>query len=305
MTSPFKALPKAGLWHAVFYFRKPPTARLSELLESAAENLALSLFMQEQPDGKSWKIEMILDKESLAPELAARLNAIEKDAGFVFDGLEISPLPDRDWLAHVYESFPPVIAGSFFIFGSHHEEAPPPDKIPLKIDAATAFGSGEHDTTKGCLLALEHLHRLHPEYKTGLDMGCGSGILAIAAAKLWPDMSLLAIDIDPEAVHVTNRHLAFNNVTDKIRALAGDGYADPSVQKTGPFDLIVANILAGPLIDFAADLAKHLKNGGICVLSGLLKRQAQDVLAAHTQAGLSFESDFPLNDWQTLVLRKK
>ena len=305
MTSPFKALPEDGLWHAVFYFRKSPTPALSAQLEIAIEDLALSLFIQEQPSGDLWKVEMIIAGLPRQEELKKRLAAIESATGFAFHDLTIGKLPDRDWLAHVYESFPPVTAGPFYIFGSHHKDAPPSDKIPLKIDAATAFGSGEHDTTRGCLLALDQLRAQHPGFSNGLDMGCGSGILAIAAAKLWPGMALLAVDIDHEAVNVTKRHVEFNGVTPRVAALAGDGYADPAVAKTGPFDLILANILAGPLIDFAGDLARHLKHGGFCVLSGLLKRQAGDVLAAHKHAGLTPVAEFPLNDWQTLVLRKE
>lgn len=304
MTSPFKAMPKDGLFHAVFFFRKPPTPEFHDQLEQTFQDLAFSTFLQEQADGQNWKAEIILLKKADHADITARLALVEKLTGYECTDMSVEALPDRDWLKYVHESFPPVTVGPFFVFGSHWKETPPPGLLPLKIDAATAFGSGEHETTKGCLLALEHLKQKHPDLRSGLDMGCGSGILAIAMTKLWPVLRVLAVDIDPESIEVTRRHVQFNNAGGSIVAIAGDGYADPAVGKTGPFDLIVANILAGPLIEFSGDLARHLKNGGYCILSGLLKRQAADVLSAHAAHGLVMEREFPINDWQTLVLRK-
>ncbi len=305
MTSPFKAIPKAGLWHVVFYFRKQPDSDFTEKLDAAIEGLALSLFIQEQPSGERWKIEMVTAGKPDEHEFKARLALVESLSNTAFEDFTIEPLPDRDWLTHVYESFPPVQAGRFFVYGSHYKETPPAGSIPLMIDAATAFGSGEHETTKTCLLALEDLHTRFPDLERGLDMGCGSGILAIAMAKLWPAMKILAVDIDPESVHVTERHMSFNNVQAHIKTEAGDGYAAPSVAPSGPFDLIVANILAGPLIEFSGSLSKNLRPGGRAVLSGLLARQAPDVIKAHKDKGLAVEKEFPLGVWQTLVLRRR
>ncbi len=212
-----------------------------------------------------------------------------------------SPVEQKDWLRHVHENFPPVTAGQFFIYGSHYTGAVPANLVPLQIDAATAFGSGEHETTKGCLLLLESLSKEH-KFKSGLDMGCGSGILAIGMVRLWPDIKVAAIDIDPESVTVTNRHAELNGVGAHILAEAGDGYHAPSVAPG--YDIIAANILAGPLVQMAPDLARVLKPGGFCVLSGLLQRQMDEVTAAHEKQGLTFIRRERIGDWAALLLQK-
>jgi ribosomal protein L11 methyltransferase len=194
--------------------------------------------------------------------------------------------------------------GRFFIHGSHIEEAPPPGTIPLCIDAATAFGSGEHETTKGCLMALEALQEAGHSFKNALDMGCGSGILAIGMTKIWPGIAVAAVDIDPESIVVTARHAAMNGAENDIAAEAGDGYATPLCDARAPYDIIAANILAGPLIDMAGDLARVLAPGGFCVLSGLLGRQQEDVTAAHVRQGLVPVTALALGDWRALVLQK-
>lgn len=216
--------------------------------------------------------------------------------------LKTEPLPDEDWLQKVYEAFPPIALGGFYIYGSHCQAAPPADRIALKIDAATAFGSGEHQTTQGCLRALENLYTEGFAPAKILDMGCGSGILAIAAKKLWPQAVVAAVDIDPESARVTARHAQMNGCVLLIEA--GDGYAAPLVTQQSPYDLIIANILAGPLIDMAGDLARHLGPGGFCVLSGLLTRQKDDVAAAHRAHGLVFAQSHEKEGWETLVLRR-
>jgi ribosomal protein L11 methyltransferase len=175
--------------------------------------------------------------------------------------------------------------------------------VPLCIDAATAFGSGEHETTKGCLIAFDRLAETH-SFKNALDMGCGSGILAIGMVKIWPGIFATAIDIDPESIIVTKRHAAMNGAADLISMQAGDGYAAPFAQQNAPYDLIGANILASPLIDMAGDLNAVLLPGGFCVLSGLLARQEQDVTAAHTALGLVLADKIELGDWRVLVMRK-
>jgi ribosomal protein L11 methyltransferase len=202
----------------------------------------------------------------------------------------------------VHDNFPPIHTGAFFVYGSHYKDPVPAGLIPLKIDAATAFGSGEHETTRGCLLALEYLR--DNKFKNGLDMGCGSGILAIAMTKLWPQIKVTAVDIDPESVVVTKRHSMMNNVSN-IHVEAGDGYRTPVVGKNAPYDIVTANILANPLIAMAPDLAAALTPGGYAVLSGLLRRQREDVVTAHTKQGLSLIKTTEMGEWQTLILKKQ
>lgn len=217
---------------------------------------------------------------------------------------KIEELEDRDWLAESYRALPPFTVGSFFIYGSHYEGPKPADQIPLLIEAATAFGSGEHGTTSRCIMAIEHVKSLGFVPRTILDMGCGSGILAATAAKLWPQVPVDAADNDPECVRVTDRHLAVNNIT-TVHAYQSEGYeAQSPVWKNAPYDFIIANILAGPLIDMAQEQSKALADGGYLVLSGTLQEQAERVLAAYTPYGLSLIAEFPGEEWMTLLLGK-
>lgn len=223
-------------------------------------------------------------------------------AGDQVSGISSEKLPETDWLQHVYRNFPPVTLGGFFIYGSHYDEDLPADKIALRIDAATAFGSGEHETTQACLTALQNLSATH-DFNNILDMGCGSGILAIAAKKLWPNAHMTAVDIDPESAIVTERHAAMNDVI--LSVAAGDGYSAPIVAQNGPYDLIIVNILAGPVMEMAPDLSTYLKEGGYAVVSGLLSRHEDPVAAAHRAVGLQKKDSIAINDWRALVFEKE
>lgn len=211
----------------------------------------------------------------------------------------------RDWLAESYRALPPFAVGSFFIYGSHYTGPQPEGLIPLQIEAATAFGSGEHGTTSRCMLAIEHVKNLGVVPDNILDMGCGSGILAIAAAKLWPDVKIYAADNDPECVRVTDVHIDTNKVAN-IETFRSEGYELQSpVWNYAPYDFIIANILAGPLIDMAAEQSKALASGAYLILSGTLKEQAVSVLGAYTPHGLRLVAEFPSEEWMTLLLQKR
>ncbi|MFA5593072.1 MAG: 50S ribosomal protein L11 methyltransferase [Micavibrio sp.] len=212
---------------------------------------------------------------------------------------------NRDWLAESYHALPPFSVGPFFIYGSHYAGPLPDGEIPLMIEAATAFGSGEHGTTSRCLLAIDHVKKSGFTPKNILDMGCGSGILAIGAAKLWPDIPIEAADNDPECVRVTLRHIEANKAA-TITAYQSEGYeAQSPVWNNAPFDFIIANILAAPLIDMAQSQAKALADGGYLILSGMLQEQAARVEAAYAAQGLVLEAGFPGDEWMTLLLVKK
>lgn len=220
------------------------------------------------------------------------------------DDYKIEELEDRDWLAESYRALPPFTVGSFFIFGSHYEGSAPQGQIPLLIEAATAFGSGEHGTTSRCMLAIEHVKQSGFEPRNILDMGCGSGILAACAAKLWPGLPVFAADNDPECVIVTKRHMDSNRI-ENVHAYQSEGYEEASaVWKDAPYDFIIANILAGPLIEMAQEQSRALASGGYLILSGTLKEQADRVLAAYTPHGLTLTAEFPGDEWMTLLLRK-
>lgn len=210
----------------------------------------------------------------------------------------IERLPPRDWLAENQASFPPIRAGRYFIHASHWRGRVPAGTVPLVIDAATAFGSGEHWTTRGCLLALDALAR-RGRRRAVLDMGTGTGILAMAAAKTWR-RPVAARDIDAEAVRVAARNAAVNGVGALIDLRRSVGYR--GLGRAGRFDLVFANILARPLMLMAGDLARALAPGGVAVLSGLLAHQERAVLAAHRARRLRLVRRFPLSGWHTLLL---
>jgi ribosomal protein L11 methyltransferase len=250
---------------------------------------------------KGWEILWLFSGNPDAKTVAGTLSVKPED-------LEIAPVPETNWLEESYRAFPPFQVGPFFIYGSHYDGKVPKGLKGLQIDAATAFGSGEHGTTAGCLEALARLQADGMKPKRILDMGTGSGILAIAAAKLWKK-PILAIDNDPESVKVACRHRRLNGLSAGdfgISCSCGDGYKAAKVQKAGAvFDLIIANILAGPLIAMAPELEKSLAPNGLVILSGLLKEQEANVLAAHKAVGLKKLFRIPKGEWCTLVLSRK
>ena len=216
--------------------------------------------------------------------------------------LHLEPQEEIDWLKRNQESFPPLRIGRYFVHGSHVEDAPPPGSIPLLIDAATAFGTGEHATTEGCLRALGELARRGRRRRI-LDMGTGTGILAVAAAKTW-HVPVLACDIDAHSVEVARENTRLNGVAPLVACRTSDGYAGTAVRAGAPYDLVFANILARPLARMAPDLARHLAPGGIAVLSGLLASQERYVAAAHCTAGLVFRRRVAIKGWHTLVFQR-
>jgi ribosomal protein L11 methyltransferase len=225
-------------------------------------------------------------------------------APIVLTTLVIEKLEDKDWLLESYRALPPFEVGSFFIYGSHYTDSKPAGKIPLMIEAATAFGSGEHGTTAACILALEDLKQNGFEPVRILDMGCGSGILAIAAAHLWPASKVEAADNDPECVVVTKRHMNANNKND-ICVYQSEGYEKTSpVWDRAPYDLIIANILAGPLMEMAQEQSRALKKDGYIILSGTLLEQADELYASYKPHGMVMMMEFPMGEWMTLVLKK-
>ncbi len=251
-----------------------------------------------------WKIEAICDTYPDLKSLDLSLSIISKSLGEDKPIYTFFPLEHKDWLKENLCRFKPVSAGRYYIYGSHIKERPPVSKISLCIDAATAFGSGEHQTTRGCLLALHNLAKdSHFRPEKILDIGCGSGILSLAAAKTY-HRPILAIDIDSESVRVTKESSHRNKVYRYIRAEKGNGYKKGLVAKTSCYDLIFANILAKPLVSMAKDLQKHLSPFGLAVLSGMLTEQERWVLEAHRRVGLKLKRRYRIDEWSTLIVGK-
>jgi ribosomal protein L11 methyltransferase len=247
-------------------------------------------------DTAGWRVEGLSHEKPNQALLEAALTLVAPAST-----ITLEKVPFRDWLRENQAGFPPLRTGRFFIFGSHYRGTVPRAAIPVLIDAATAFGTGEHATTRGCLLAMDLVMR---RPRSILDMGCGTGILAIAAAKRW-HRPVLACDIDREAVRVTLINARRNHVAGTVCAEVAPGYARRDIARRAPFDLIFANILARPLIAMAPDLACLLASGGVAILSGLLARQAPAVLAAHRTQGLYLVTRIALEGWHTLVLAKR
>lgn len=215
----------------------------------------------------------------------------------------VSELPDTDWVAKVRRELAPVKAGRFYLYGSHDADTVPEGCVPLLIEAAMAFGTGHHGTTQGCLEALDRLAEQGIVAEKVADIGCGTAVLAMAAARIWPGTPL-ASDIDPVAVEVAEANLAANGMQGRVTCLEATGFDHPEIAAGAPYDLIFANILKGPLIDLAPDVAGHLAAGGHCILSGLLNEQAEEVAAAYVAEGLEKTEARQIGDWTTLVLRK-
>ncbi len=217
----------------------------------------------------------------------------------------VSEVPDVDWVAHVQRELHPVDAGRFFVFGSHDADKVPSGRIPLLIEASMAFGTGHHATTLGCLLAFDALEAAGFRPARVADIGCGTAVLAMAAAKVLPEAVILASDIDPVAVEVARVNLAVNGLEGRVECLEAAGLAHRRLAAAGPFDLVFANILKGPLVELAPDLARHVAPGGKVILSGLLAVQAEGVISVYEAAGFVLQSRNDLGEWSALVMGRE
>ena len=216
----------------------------------------------------------------------------------------LSELPEIDWVAKVRRELSPVLAGRFFVYGSHDADKVPADKIALQIEATVAFGTGHHGTTLGCLRAFDRLFGagFHPSKVA--DIGCGTAVLAMAAAAVLPDALVIASDIDQVAVDVARANVAINRLDGRVLCLEAAGFANPQLANSAPYDLIFANILKGQLIELAPAMAQHSATGGLIILSGLLVVQAQAVTAAYLAAGFVLKDREDIGEWSTLILRR-
>lgn len=228
------------------------------------------------------------------------LSALHKARDFT-----ISELPETDWVAHVRRELHPVRAGRFFVHGSHDAEAVPDGVEPLLIEASMAFGTGHHGTTRGCLLALEsYIADLANAPRAILDLGCGTAVLAMAAARVFPKARVFASDIDPVAIDVAEVNLVANHLTDRVSTHVTAGLDHPQIEQAAPFDLIFANILKGPLIELAPTILEALTSHGCVILSGILANQANQVRSVYAAGGNSVESTYEIGEWVTLKIRK-
>jgi ribosomal protein L11 methyltransferase len=228
----------------------------------------------------------------------------QPDAGYLsrISGRDVTvePLPDQDWIRLSQQGLPPVRAGRFFVYGAHDAGQVPHGVIPIKIEAGLAFGTGHHETTALCLEALSALAR-ERSFRNVLDLGTGTGLLALGAVKLWK-RRVMASDIDPVAVQVARDNAVANDAGPWVAAVVADGLASPILSRAAPYDLLIANILAGPLTRLAPEIIKSLAPGAVLLLSGLLTNQEKMVTSFYRE--LRFVGTRRSGPWSALVLEK-
>ncbi|MGV6838750.1 MAG: 50S ribosomal protein L11 methyltransferase [Planktomarina sp.] len=216
----------------------------------------------------------------------------------------VSEVPDVDWVAKVKRELSPVVAGRFFVYGSHDADKVPDGSIALLIEAAMAFGTGHHGTTLGCLKAFDRLLDQGKTFENVLDLGCGTAVLAMAAARVFPQ-TVLASDIDPVAVDVAAANVVANDLEGRVKCVEAAGFEADALKSNAPFDLIFANILKGPLIDLAPDMAGAVAPGGMIILSGLLTDQAEEVIGVYETAEFALNHREDLGEWSALTLQRQ
>lgn len=277
------------LWKASIALTKAEAADMAATLELASAPQAV--LIAEEPFEDAAVVEALYTEE---PDAAF----LSRVAGRT---VTVAPLPDQDWIKLSQQGLPPVRAGRFFVYGAHDAGQVPHGVIPVKIEAGLAFGTGHHETTALCLSVLSDLARGQAAFHNVLDLGTGTGLLAIGAAKLWKK-KVLASDIDPVAVEVTRENSKANDVGPLVLATVADGLDNPLLKNSAPYDLIIANILAGPLTRLAPAITKALAPGGTLVLSGLLRNQ--ELLVTSFYKSLRFVGRHRDGPWSALVLEK-
>lgn len=225
------------------------------------------------------------------------------ELGIELPEYEVEKLQSEDWLADNVIEFAPLQVADFLVYGIHEKDVNTAGKIGVRVYAATAFGS-EHQTTKCCLRGISDINKLVGEVGNILDVGTGSGILSIAAAKLWKNSQITAVDIDEESVMVAAQNAKDNNVDRQLVVAYSDGYSSETVQKNAPYDVILANILARPLIMMAKDMTNSLKIGGYAVISGFIDDQVDWVVGEHEQYGLELQKIYEEDNWRAALLKK-
>lgn len=277
-------------------------AEVMETFEAALSSVCRAVSFFHDEDADEWDIQGVKERGAFEAELASALLVAEIVSG-VSPELTRGLVPVGGWLARTRQAFPEQLIGkSFAVRGTHIDEPKLPGCVTITLDAGLAFGTGEHNSTRGCLVMLEDLLKHHHPHRI-LDLGTGSGILAIAAAKLL-HRQVLATDIDARAARVTKENAKLNEVGSLIHAIQADGWTDPRITRAAPFDLVFANILARPLCAMAHQLAAHLAPGGVAILAGLLNTQVNWVLSCHRRAGLRLERRLVDGAWSILALRK-
>lgn len=294
-------------WRVTLPCTRAEAEALGEDIAPFALLEAPPVLVTSEADGESWRLDAYFEDKPDAAMLK-RLVALVPSAA----GTKAKPerVADEDWVTLSQQGLEPIRAARFFVHTPTHRHEVPPDTIAFEIDAGLAFGTGQHETTTGCLFALDRLKQEGASFAAVADIGTGTGLLAFAALRLWPAARAIASDVDPLAIEVAADNAAINGVPlgrarGQLEVAVAAGMEHPRLKARSPYDLILANILAGPLVDLAPALAAALAPGGRLVLAGLLDHQAARVAAAYRREGLAAAFSLRRGDWPTLVMRKR
>lgn len=258
-------------------------------------------------DAGRWQLDAYMDDRPPPPLLALLQRLVPSAKGVA---PTVAELPEEDWVTLSQQGLEPVQAGRFFVHTSSHADRVPPGSTPFLIDASQAFGTGGHDTTAGCLAMLDLMARTGVVPRNIADIGTGTGLLAFAGLALWPRARMIASDIDPASIFVTRDNAGINGVPlgrggGRLAVAVAPGTDHPSIKHRAPYDLVIANILAGPLITLAPDIASVTAPGGHAILAGLIARQMEPVLAAYRAQGFRLVTRGGSADWPCMLLVKR
>lgn len=293
---------KTKLWNV----RITTTALLTDAVEEILSAQAAAVSVLAPPRQKAVRIDAIFQTKPSARKIGAQLIVAALVHKTKLPKIAISEVGNLDWLKKVAADFPPIKIARWTIHGATHKKAVKDRANALQIDASSAFGTGEHPTTRGCLIMLDQLMRakaLKTATPCMMDVGCGSGILAMAFAQATHGKAY-AVELDAQSAQIARANVWDNGLKAYVKILRGDGYRLATTHKAAPFDLIMANIFANPLCEMAPALKKHLRPGGFAILAGLLNTQAAMVLKAHKQQGLTLYKKLVIGEWTILAFKK-
>lgn len=275
------------------------SAEARDAAEDALVELGAAVVSKPTDDGR-WQLQAIFAAQQQLIDIRNYLTESIGDGHIDWDRATSTKVAERNWIIESQHFRQPLRVGLYYVHEAHSRPTSAPGGKTIEVAASLAFGTGQHGSTEGCLKALNLLQK-NQRYRNILDIGSGSGILAIAAAKTW-NADILATDIDSNALPVARELARRNGVARVIGFQIAAGFGHPEIRARAPYDLILANILAEPLINFVADMRRHISAGGAIVLSGLLNRQAQSVIAVYRAHGMVLKRQLTVGNWSTLIV---
>jgi ribosomal protein L11 methyltransferase len=300
----------ADSWKVSLPCTRAEADRLTEDIAELARLDSPPVLMTSETDPdkpEQWRLDAYFEHQPEAGDIAL-LQSLVPSASGIEPVMEA--IAEEDWVTLSQSGLEPIRAGRFFVHTPAHRDSVPEGAIAFEVDAGRAFGTGQHETTTGCLIALDRLRMEGGAFDNIADLGTGTGLLAFAAMRLWPAARTIATDIDPVAIEVAAENAAINEIRlgrarGELELAVATGVDHRRLRARSPFDLVLANILAGPLIELAPAIARALEPGGQLILAGLLDHQASRVTDAYRRHGLMPRFSIQRGDWPTLVLRKR